>query len=134
MPLNLRQVSSRDAGLRSVMNPVFVDALQNTRSATQLLATNWVVTIPRFPLEIYAGLAHTGSLDSVQVGTDDAWRPILVNYRGYMGELNGQLAATEELRPGFLSHGRSLKWYEYFSWSIDLRRLNPHDLVRNFRM
>jgi len=147
MPLNLRQVSSRDAGLRSVMNPVFVDALQNTRSAARLLATNWVVTIPRFPLEIYAGLAHTGSLDSVQVGNDDAWRPILVNYRGYMGELglslsvfngllrfNGQLASTEELRPGFLANGRKLEWYEYFSWSIDLKKLNPHDLVRNFRM
>lgn len=147
VPLNLRQVSSRDAGLRSVMNPVFVNALQNRRSATQLLATNWVVTIPRFPLEIYAGVAHTGSMDSVQVGTDDAWRPVLVNYRGFMGEaglslsvfnglirLNGQLAATEELRPGFLSNGRKLEWYEYFSWSIDLKRLNPHDLVRNFRL
>ena len=98
-------------------------------------------------MEVYAGMAHTGSMDSVQVGTDDAWRPILMNYRGYMGEvglslsvfnglirLNGQLAATEELRPGFLSNGRIPKWYEYFSWSIDLKRLNPHDLVRNFRM
>jgi hypothetical protein len=147
IPLNLRQVSTRDAGLRSVMNPQWVTALQNTRIATQLLATNWVITVPRFPLEVYAGMAHTGSMDSVQVGTDDAWRPILMNYRGYMGEvglslsvfnglirLNGQLAATEELRPGFLSNGRIPKWYEYFSWSIDLKRLNPHDLVRNFRM
>jgi hypothetical protein len=147
IPLNLRQVSSRDAGLRSVMNPVFVNALQNARSATHLLATNWVITIPRFPLEFYAGVAHTGAMDSLHFAIDDAPSPNLVSYRGYMGEvglslsvfngllrLNGQLGATEELRPGFLSYGRKLKWYEYFSWSIDLKRLNPHDFVRNFSL
>lgn len=146
MPLNLRQVSTRDAGLRSVMNPQFISALQNTRNATRLLATNWVVTIPRFPLEIYAGVAHTGSSDSVLVNYFEG-NPLYENYRGYMGEIgislsvfkgllqiNRQLAATSELRPGFLSNDPKPEWYGYFSWSIDLKRLNPHDLVRNFRL
>ena len=130
------------------MNPMFVSALQNSRPATRLLAGNWVLTLPRIPLELYAGMAYTSPIDSVIIGYNDAWRPEYINYPGYLGEvgvslsvfngflrINRQLAATEALRPGFMNNtDRKPEWYEYFSWSIDLKRLSPHDLVRNFRM
>jgi hypothetical protein len=141
------QVVYRDAGLRSVMNPFILNQLQET-PATALLAYNLAVKVPKLPLELYAnGVARfqSGSATVTYLDAESGIQQLAIPQ--FMGEagvaltlangavkINANALQSAFLRPNAYHQAQSPRWFEYLSWSVDLKKLNLYDLVRNTRL
>lgn len=141
------QVVYRDAGMRSVMNPFILNQVQET-PATTLLAYNMAVKVPRFPLEVYAnGVARFQSAANTTVTYLDAELGIqelaIPRFMGEAGvaltllgggfKVNFNALQSSFLRPNAYHQAQAPRWFEYLSWSFDLKKLNPYDLVRELK-
>lgn len=141
------QVAYRDAGMRSVMNSFILNQVQET-PATALLAYNMAVKVPKVPFELYAnGVARFQSGTATVTYLDAIWGEQQREIPRFMGEagvalslLNGGIKVNVNalqssfLRPNAFHQAQAPRWYEYLSWSVDLKKLNPYDLVRNIRL
>jgi hypothetical protein len=141
------QVVYRDAGLRSVMNPFILNQLQET-PASALLAYNLAVKVPKLPLELYAnGVARfqSGSATVTYLDAESGIQQLAIPQ--FMGEagvaltlangavkINANALQSAFLRPNAYHQAQSPRWFEYLSWSVDLKKLNLYDLVRNTRL
>ncbi len=140
------QVMLRDAGMRSVMHPLVLNQLQQDPQSW-MLAYNLAIKVPRVPLEVYANASLTNR--SAQIftyfGSDEILRvqPNVTNVLAEGGvafvlmggafKVNFNALQSPLLRPNAYDLSRNPKWFEYLSWSFDLKKLNPYDLVRELK-
>jgi hypothetical protein len=137
----IQQVTLRDAGFRSPMDFMALN-LMRVSTTPSLAAYNFGFHVPRLPLEIYANAAYT--TERLSLPRPPGFGPGVVLPNGFLYEagiaisvfggnirLNYNLLQAPILRPNWSDPGRNVAWYEYLSWSINLRKLNPYDIVRN---
>lgn len=143
------QVIMRDAGLRSVMDGRLL-AQSQFNSVSGLFAYNFAMEVPKLPLEIYANAAYrqfSGNTANslTRIASDGSFA--LLNNPNFLGEagislsllsgnvkVNFNALQSPLLRPNAYDLSRTPRWFEYLSWSVDLKKLNPYDLVRNIRL
>lgn len=139
------QVIYRDAGMRSVMNASALAQLQAS-PASWMAAYNFAFKVPKFPFELYGNAAITDQVGKVelmyvQVAGDPVTQietagifaeagVALTLFDGFI-KLNYNALQSFALKPNFDVTGRKPEWYEFLSWSIDLNKLNPYNLVRD---
>lgn len=141
------QVVMRDAGMRSVMDPLILNQMQ-VSPTVYMLAYNFAIKVPRAPLELYAnGVARGFNQVFNQIISFDAegqqrnqGHPTFMGEAGVafvlMGgafKVNFNALQSPVLRPNYYNQARNPKWFEYLSWSFDLKKLNPYDLVRELK-
>lgn len=140
------QVVYREAGMRSVMHPVILNQMQGT-PASFMLAYNFAIKVPRLPLEVYANGVFRNFDQEFQIVSYTAdGRARLLEHPNLLGEsgvalvvlggafkLNFNALQSPLLRPNAYALSRNPDWFEYLSWSFDLKKLNPYDLVRNLK-
>jgi hypothetical protein len=101
--------------------------------------------VPNFPFELYGNAAITDQVGKVelmyvqvagdpvtQIETPGIFAEAGVALTLFDGliKLNYNALQTFALKPNFDVTGRKPEWYEYLSWSFDLNKLNPYNLVR----
>jgi hypothetical protein len=133
--------------MRSVMDPVILNQMQ-VSPTVYMLAYNFSIKVPRAPLEVYAnGVARgiTQTYNSINF-FDEAGLEQRQGHPTFMGEagvafvlmggavkVNFNALQSPVLRPNYYNQARNAKWFEYLSWSFDLKKLNPYDLVRELK-
>jgi hypothetical protein len=106
------------------------------------------VKVPKLPLELYAnGVARfqSGSATETYLDAESGIQQLAIPQ--FMGEagvaltlangavkINANALQSAFLRPNAYHQAQSPRWFEYLSWSVDLKKLNLYDLVRNTRL
>lgn len=140
------QVAIRDAGMRSVMHPLVLQQLQQNPLAW-MVAYNVAMKLPRVPFEVYANASAANRVAQTATFLDGNGVPAgILTLPAIFGEagvalvlvkgafkVNFNALQSPILRPNYFDQSRSAKWFEYLSWSFDLKKLNPYDLVRELK-
>lgn len=138
---NSRQIMLRDAGLR-VANPGYSAFYLANVGMRWLSAYNLAFKLSKLPLELFADFSFSeinlnrnlgGSLPAYEPLTYDAGIALTLGESGFF-KLNFPLLLSPSLRRNnFVVGTPNFAWHEQISFSIDLFKLNPYDLVRDLK-